>query len=173
MAHKKTKRRRKSKGLSNNSPVRRRKSKGLFDGVMSGANLKNSLVNTGLGMAGGAGATVGTKITNLVTKGNTIGNIVVGGIVGFIASAMGAPKIGIGYSGGATALALAGAGLKDNGDFADDDALEEGEVYQTESGEFVKMLNDGTMEYLSDEEVNALMDGDNVYPEYSTMNSFQ
>lgn len=173
MAKKKTKRRRKSGGLSNNSPTRRRRSKGLFDGVMSGANLKNSLVNTGLGMAGGAGATVGTKITNTLTKGNTIMNIIVGGAVGFIASAMGAPKIGIGYSGGATALALAGGGLKDEGEFADDDALEEGEVYQTESGEFVKMLNDGSMEYLSDEEVEALNDGNVVYPDYSTMNSFQ
>lgn len=174
MKKKPTKRRRKShSGLSGHSK-RRRRSKGLLGDAMSGANLKNSAINAGLGLAGGAGATIGTKLTNTLTKGNVIGNVLVGGLVGFLASALGAPKMGIGYAGGAAALALSG-GLKDDGntEFADDDVLEEGEIYQTESGELVKMLNDGSMEYLSDEEIEALNDGDVVYPQYSTMNTFQ
>lgn len=172
MKRRKHTRRKKHTGVSGHHPARRRKSKGLFDGVMSGANLKNSAINTALGMAGGAGASVGTKITNTLTKGSVIGNILVGGLVGFIASAMGAPKMGIGYSGGATALALSG-GLKDNVEFADDDVLEEGEVFQTETGEYVRMLNDGQMEYLSDDEIESLNDSDQVYPKYGTMNAFQ
>lgn len=170
MKKRKTSRRR-SKGLSQGKTThRRRRSKGLSE-VMSGANMKNSAINSGLGALGGAGSTVGTKLTNTLTKGNVIGNILVGFAVGFLASSLGAPKIGIGYSGGATALALSG-GLKDNADFINDDELEEGEIYQTESGEYVKMLNDGSLEYLSEEEVNALSEGE-IYPEYSTMNAFQ
>lgn len=171
---KKAKRSRKrSKGLSaGTAPRRRRRSKGLSE-VISGANLKNSAINSALGAAGGAAATVGSKLTNTLTKGNVIMNILVGFTIGLGASAMGAPKLGIGYSGGATALALSG-GLKDDGnaEFAEDDVLEEGEVYQTESGEFVKMLNDGSLEYLSEEEVEALSEGE-IYPQYSTMNAFQ
>ena len=173
---KRRKRTTRKKGLSSggNSPIRRRKSKGLFDGVMSGSNLKNSAINVGLGALGGAGASVGSKLINGITKGNIFANILGGAIIGFVASSMGAPKIGIGFTGGMTALSLAG-GLKDddNAAFAEDNALEAGEVYQTETGEFVKMLNDGTMEFLNDEEVMALNDGAVVYPEYGTMNAFQ
>lgn len=170
---KKTHRRRKSsKGLSSNTPTRRRRrSKGFLGDAMSGANLKASAINAGLGLAGGAGATIGTKITNTLTKGNVIANMLVGAGIGFLASALGAPKMGIGYAGGAAALALSG-GLKDNAEFAEDDVLEDGEIYQTETGEFVKMLNDGSMEYLSEDEVEALNDGE-IYPAYSTMNAFQ
>lgn len=172
MKKRKTNRRR-SKGLSagtQNRPRRRRKN-GLSE-VISGANLKNSAVNAALGAAGGAASTVGTKLTNTFTKGNVIANIVIGFVIGLGASAMGAPKMGIGYSGGATALALSG-GMKDgNAEFAEEDVLEEGEIYQTESGEFVKMLNDGSLEYLSEEEVEALSEGE-IYPDYSTMNAFQ
>lgn len=168
---KRTKSRRRSKGLSAGTTHHRRSRRrsGLSE-VMSGKNLKESAINSGLGALGGAGATVGAKITNTLTKGSIIGNILVGFGIGFLASSMGAPKIGIGYSGGATALALSG-GLKDNGEFAEDDVLEEGEIYQTESGEYVKMLSDGSLEYLSEDEVQALNDG--IYPDYSTMNAFQ
>lgn len=173
MKRKKRTHRKKSGGLSGHSP-RRRRSKGLFDGAMSGANLKNSAINAGLGALGGAGASVGMKLINGITKGNIFGNIASGFGIGFIASALGAPKLGIGFTGGTTALALAG-GLKDgNTEFAEDDVLEEGEVYQTESGELVRMLNDGEMEYLSAEETEAyLNDGEQIYPTYGTMNSFQ
>lgn len=174
MKRRKRTHRKKSGGLSGHTP-RRKKSKGLFDGAMSGANLKNSAVNTGLGALGGAGASVGMKLINGITKGNVFGNILSGALVGFVASAMGAPKLGIGFTGGTTALALSG-GLKDdsNTEFAEDDVLEEGEIFQTESGELVRMLNDGEMEYLSEEEAQAyLSDGQEVYPGYSTMNTFQ
>lgn len=164
--------RRRSKGLSAGAPKRRRRRSGGLSEVMSGANLKNSAINAGLGALGGAGATVGAKITNTLTKGSVIGNILVGFGVGFLASSMGAPKIGIGYAGGATALALSTGMSEGNAEFAEDDSLEEGEVYQTESGEYVKMLNDGSLEYLSEEEVEALSEGE-IYPEYSTMNAFQ
>jgi len=172
MKRKKRTHRKKSGGLSGHTP-RRYKKKGLFDGAMSGANLKNSAINTGLGALGGAGASVGFKLIQGITKGNIFGNILAGASIGFIASAMGAPKIGIGFSGGATALALAG-GLKDNADFADDDVLDDGEVYQTESGELVRMLNDGELEYLSAEETESYLSDDNeIYPTYGTMNAFQ
>ena len=172
MRKKTHKRRKSSKGLSGHSTPRRRRSKGFLGDAMSGANLKNSAINAGLGLAGGAGATIGTKITNSITKGNVIANMLVGAGIGFLASALGAPKMGIGYAGGAAALALSG-GLKDSADFADDDVLEEGEIYQTETGEYVKMLNDGSMEYLNDDEIDALNDADGMYPQYSTMNAFQ
>jgi hypothetical protein len=139
---------------------------------MSKENLKNSAINAGLGALGGAGASVGMKLLSGITKGSMIGNILAGAGIGLIASAFGAPKIGIGFSGGATALALSG-GLGDNANFADDDALEEGEIYQTETGDYVRMLNDGEVEYLSEDEVNALSDGDVIYPDYSSMNTFQ
>lgn len=164
-------RRKSHKGLSAGPSHRRRRS--LSAGkVMSKENLKNSAINAGLGALGGAGASVGMKLLSGITKGNTIANILAGAGVGLIASAFGAPKMGIGFTGGATALALSG-GLSDNAEFADEDALEEGEIYQTESGDFVRMLNDGEMEYLSDEEIEALSEGEVIYPQYSTMNSFQ
>lgn len=174
MKHKTTHKRRKKshKGLSGHG-TRRKRSKGFLGDAMSGANLKNSVINSGLGALGGAGSTVGSKITNTLTNGNVIANILVGFGIGFVASAFGAPKIGIGYSGGATALALSG-GLKDgNAEFADDDALEEGEIYQTEDGQLVRMLNDGSTEYLSEEEVQYLNDENLIYPSYGTMNAFQ
>jgi len=170
---KRTHKRRKKSSTALSGRPRRRRSKGFLGDAMSGANLKSSAINAGLGLAGGAGATIGTKLTNALTKGNVIANMLVGAGIGFLASALGAPKMGIGYAGGAAALALSG-GLKDDGntEFAEDDVLEEGEIYQTESGEFVKMLNDGSMEYLSEEEAEALSEGE-IYPAYSTMNAFQ
>jgi hypothetical protein len=161
--------RKKSHGLSGHTRRRSHK-RGLFDGMLSGQNLKHSAINTGLGALGGAGSSVGFKLIQGVTKGNVFGNILGGALIGFIASSLGAPKIGIGFVGGTTALALAG-GLHDEGnaEFADDDSLSE--IYQTESGEFVKMLNDGSMEYLNDDEVSYL--SEDVYPGYSTMNAFQ
>ena len=170
---KRRKRTHRKKGLSSHAPAHRRRKRGLFDGVMSGANLKGSAINVGLGALGGAGASIGTKLTNTLTKGNMIANVLVGALVGFVASSLGAPKIGIGYAGGSTALALAG-GLKDNANFAEEDALEEGEIFTTEDGQLIKMLNDGQMQYLSEEEAQAYLNDENViYPEYGTMNMMQ
>lgn len=162
MKRKTKKRKSHSKGLSSPAPKRRRRS-GLSE-VMSGANLKNSAINTGLGMLGGAASTIGNKLIQGFKPG-IIGTILIGGGIGFIASSLGAPKLGIGYAGGSTALALNGK-LSDNGEFAEEDTLEEGEIYQTESGDYVRMLSDGEIEYLSEDEVEAL--NDNVYPDYST-----
>lgn len=162
-----------SKGLSASPTQRRRhrRKSGLSE-VISGANLKTSAINSGMGALGGAGAVIGTKFTNTLTKGSVIGNLIASFTVGLVLSAVGAPKLGIGYAGGGSALALSG-GLKDDGnaEFAEDDVLEEGEIYQTESGDYVKMLSDGSLEYLSEEEVEALSESD-IYPDYSTMNAF-
>lgn len=170
MKRRKTAKRRASKGLSAPATRRKRRS-GLSEGL-SMTKLKDYALNSSLGALGGAGATIGTKITNTITKGSVIGNLLASFTVGLVISAIGAPKIGIGYAGGSTALALAGGLKDDNTEIAEDEPLEEGEIYQTESGDYVKMLSDGTLEYLSEEEVNALQDGE-IYPEYSTMNSFQ
>lgn len=170
MKRKKHNRRRRS-GLSESgktSTRRRRRHSGMFDGMLSGSNLKTSLINTGLGMAGGAGASVGYKMIQGLKFG-TIGNMLAGAGIGFIASSLGAPKMGIGFAGGVTALALQ-AGLSED---ESNTNFEEGEIYQTESGDYVKMLSDGNVEYLSEEEVEALNDGNEVYPDYSTMNAFQ
>ena len=171
MKRKRRTHRKKSGGLSGHTRRRSHRKSGLFEGMLSGSNLKSSAINVALGALGGSGASVGMKLIQGVTKGNIFANILSGAVVGFVASSLGAPKIGIGFSGGITALALQG-GLKDNAEFADDDVLEEGEVYQTESGEYVKMLNDGSMQYLSADEAQYLMEGE-VYPSYGTMNTFQ
>jgi hypothetical protein len=137
--------------------------------MLSGANIKASLINTGLGMAGGAGANVAYKmLTGL--KFGTIGNLLSGAGIGTIISALGAPKMASGFAGGVTALALQ-SGLSEDSNANFTEGMEEGEVYQTESGEFVKMLSDGSVQFLSEDEITAL--NDNVYPDYSTMNAFQ
>lgn len=163
--------RRKRSGLSEGKRThrRRRRHSGMFDGMMSGKNLKESLINTGLGMAGGAGASVGYKMIQGLKFG-TIGNLLAGAGIGFIASSLGAPKMGIGFAGGIAALSLQ-AGLSEED--SNTNFMEEGEIYQTESGDLVR-LNDGEVEFLSEEEIQALHEGgDEIYPGYSTMNTFQ
>lgn len=162
--------RRKRSGLSDPGKRSHRRRRSLSAGnVLSGANIKQSLINTGLGMAGGAGANISYKmITGL--KLGTIGNLLVGAGVGVVISAMGAPKIASGFAGGTTALALqAGLSEESNANFTE--GMEEGEVYETQDGQLVKMLSDGSVQFLSEEEITAL--NDNVYPDYSTMNAFQ
>lgn len=161
------KKRRKRSGLSDPGTRRRRS---LSAGIMSGANLKNSAINTGLGALGGAAANVGNKLISGFKMG-TVGKIITGAAIGFIGSALGAPKVSIGFTGGMTALALNAGPIAEDGEFAENDVLEEGEIFQTEQGDYVKVLSDGKMEYLSEEEIEALNDGN--YPEYSTMNTFQ
>jgi len=164
MKKKTTKRRRShTRGLSSGSPRKRRR-RGLRDG---GSKLKTSAVDSLLGGAGGAGAYFVNKAISGFKVG-TVGKVLLGFGVGLGASYFGAPKIGIGFSGGSTALAMqAGLGDDSNANFADEDSLEEGEVYQTNDGDYVRMLNDGTTEYLSDEEVEALNDSYSAYPDYS------
>lgn len=167
----KTHKRRRRSGLSaSGKPTRRRRRhSGMFDGMMSGKNLKESLINTGLGMAGGAGASVGYKMIQGLKFG-TIGNLLAGAGIGFIASSLGAPKMGIGFAGGIAALSLQ-AGLSEEDSNAN--FMEPGEVYQTESGDFVRLSDSGDFEFLSEEEVEALSAGNEIYPDYSTMNPFQ
>ena len=171
-----TRKRTASKGLSSSAhtPRRRRRRGGLSD-AFSGASLKNGIIENSLGALGGAGASVGNKLITSLGVSNVFGKILVGTAVGLGASLLGAPKSGIGFSGGITALALQG-GLNhyyDNAEFAEDDVLEEGEIYQDEDGNLVKMLNDGSLEYLDeDEQMQYLNDGE-IYPNYSTMNAFQ
>lgn len=166
MRRKKATRRRKSKGLSA-APRRRRR--GLSAGF-SGQGLKNSLLDSGYGAVGGLGAHLGNKALAGFKLG-TMGKILAAAVGGFALSSFGAPKMGIGFVGGLTALTLNDT-LKEDAQFAEEDVLEEGEIYQTESGEFVKMLNDGTIEPLSEDEQAALSEGD-IYPPYSTMAPFQ
>ena len=165
--------RRRRSGLSEpGKRTHRRRRRSLSEGVMSGNNLKNSAINTGLAALGGAGASVGFKLIQGLKMG-IFGNILTGAAVGFVASALGAPKMGIGFTGGTTALALAGGMSEDNAEFADDDVLSEDEVYMSEDGEYMRVLNDGTIEPLSEDEIQALSEGEQVYPTYSTMNPFQ
>lgn len=154
-------RRRRSKGLSAGSPKRRRR-RGLRDGANN--KLKVGAMDSLMGGAGGAGAYFVNKAISGFKVG-TLGKVLLGLGGGFALSYFGAPKMGIGFSGGSSALALQ-AGLGDEGSFADDDVLDEGEVYLTDDGEYVRMLNDGEIEYLSDEEIEVLNDGQNPYPAY-------
>lgn len=158
------KRRKAHKGLSSPAP-RRRRSRGFLGDALSGANMKASAINTGLGALGGAAASIGSKLLTGLNLG-LWGKIFAGAGVGFVASSLGAPKMGIGFTGGMTALALAG-GLAEE----ETPLEEEPVVYQTETGEYVKMLSDGTVEYLNEDEIEALNDG--LYPNYGTMNAFQ
>lgn len=169
-----TRKRTRSKGLSSSAPIKRRRRRSGLSDAFSGTALKNGIIDNALGALGGAGASVGNKLISSLGITNTLGKILAGTAVGLGASLLGAPKIGIGFAGGITALSLQ-SGLNDDDDtaeFAEDDVLEEGEIYQDEDGNLVKMLNDGSLEYLDeDEQMQYLNDG--LYPNYSTMNSFQ
>lgn len=119
------------------------------------------------GGAGGGGAYLADKaLVGFKLGGLGRALVAIGG--GAAVAAFGAPKMGAGFSGGLMALNLKqGLGDDDNTEFADDDVLEEGEIYETQDGNYVRMLNDGTIEPLSDEEVQSLHDGVNPYPAYS------
>ena len=163
----KTHRRRRAHTLSA-SPRRRARRRSALHGMLSGSELKNGAVNVGMGVLGGIGANVGNKLLAGLNLG-TWGKIFAGAGIGLVASTMGAPKLGAGFSGGMTALALSG-GLSE--DELSEDELSEPGIYQTEDGNLVKMLNDGSVEYLSEDEITALNEGEKPYPNYSTMYNF-
>lgn len=165
----KRKHRRKRSGLSASGKTTHRRRRSLSAGKLSGANIKDSLINTGLGMAGGAGANFAYKMLSGL-KFSTIGNLLSGAGIGAVISAFGAPKIASGFAGGVTALAL-NAGLSEDSNANFTEGMEEGEVYETQDGQLVKMLSDGSVQFLSEDEIEAL--SENVYPDYSTMNAFQ
>jgi hypothetical protein len=165
------------KGLSAAAPHRtthRRRThrkRGLMDGILSKHGLIENGTNALLGAAGGVGASVAAKALASFNMG-FIGKLASGVGIGFVASAFGFPKLGIGFAGGMGAIAMETSGLHDDAPLMDDD-LSELPVYQTEDGQFVKMLNDGTIEPLSEQELEEAGIHDNIYPSYSTMNGFQ
>ena len=173
----KTHKRRRAHTLSA-SPRRRSRRRSALHGMLSGSELKNGAVNVGMGVLGGIGANVGNKLLAGLNLG-TWGKIFAGAGIGLVASTMGAPKIGSGFAGGMTALALAGGLSEDelsedelSEDELSEDELSEPGIYQTEDGNLVKMLNDGSVEYLSEDEITALNEGEKPYPNYSTMYNF-
>lgn len=170
MRRKTHKRKRTHKALSDHhrSPRRRRSHKrGLFDLNVSKGALLDNAKQIGWGLAGGALANLGQKLL-VQTKLGTIGKLIAGAGVGFLGASFGFRELGVGFVGGITAQNFDLTSLKDG--IEEDAELKDLPVYQTEQGEFVKMLNDGTLEPLSDEE---LADINKIYPEYSTMNPMQ
>jgi hypothetical protein len=173
MTHKKAKHKpaKRRKGLSaggHRSTVRRKKRKGLFDGSLSKHNLLEHAKTVGLGALGGAGASFGNKLLAGFKMGFW-GKTAVGAGGGLVVAMFGAPRMAAGFAGGMAALATTESGLHD--DDLQDENLEDLPVYQTEDGNYVKMLSDGEIVPLSDDEVDALHDGDQIYPPYGTQHN--
>lgn len=172
MKRRKRTRRKASSGLSANRSPKRTRTRRRRSGLSSGFN-KASLMSNGkdiaLGMAGGAIATQAQKLISGFKVG-MIGKLLIGAGVGLVASSFGYKNLGVGFAGGVASLNFDITNLKEGEELEEDDDLSELPVYQTESGEFVKMLNDGELVPLSEEELSEV---NQVYPQYGTMNAFQ
>lgn len=130
----------------------------------------DSFKTSSMGALGGVGASFANKATSGFKLGFW-GKSLTGLVGGVIVASFGAPRMAAGFAGGMSALATTDSGLHDDDDGMNDE-LEDNSIYETSDGSLVRMLNDGSLEPLSDDEIQALNDGGN-YPDYSTMAMFQ
>ena len=126
---KKRRKRRHSKGLSSGHKTkgrrRRRPRKSFLSASISTSNLMESAKDVGAAYIGGTAAWGANKI--MPKDWGFWQRFLAGGAVSFTAAVFGFKRLAIGYGGGTAALSLeaSGGGLKEETNFADQDALNE------------------------------------------------
>lgn len=136
MAHKKTRKRKRShhKGLSSPAPRKRHRKRSSFLGdLLNPTMAMNSAKSTLTSALGGYGAIVVNK-TILPTTWGKPGRVISGLVAGFLLTNFGMPTLGASLTGGMTALTFKDGLLNDDANFAEQEALNDQPKFLDEAG---------------------------------------